>query len=158
MLKRFIGRNRDFSAAAAATPAQSRALHANLALGQADLTLLAPVPDDRPAALAPMRRARYLHRRQLQHRFDCCAPAYVDQFLQGQLGALNQFHQRQKPLPVFRQPARQRPPVVAANNLIVLPHGGSLLQTSTRFYENRARPTAILFQVPTSTETPPAAA
>jgi len=92
LLERCISRNRDLGADAAAAPAQSRALHPNLALGQADLTLLAPVPDDRPAALAPMRLARYLHRRQLQHRFDRCAPGHVDQFLQGKLGALNQFY------------------------------------------------------------------
>ena len=139
MLECFIGRNRDLGADAAATPAQPRTLHPNLALRQAHLALLAPVPDDRPAAPAPMRLARYLHRRQLQHRLDRRAPGHVDQFLQGQLGAFNQFHQRQKPLPVLRQPARQRPPVVAANNPIALLHGGSLLHSSTRFYENRAR-------------------
>ena len=89
MLERRISRNRDRGADAAAAPAQSRPPHP---LGQADLTLLAPVPDDRPAALAPIRRARYLHRRQLQHRFDRCAPGHAGQFLQGKLAALNQFH------------------------------------------------------------------
>jgi hypothetical protein len=47
------------------------------------------------------------------------------------------------------------PPVAAANNLIVLRDGGSLLQSSMRFYENARGEPPSLFQVPTTTETPP---
>ena len=102
--------------------------------------------------------ARRRTRRSTRRRAGCLdrrASGHVDQLLQGKLGTLNQFHQRQQPLPVLGQPASQRPPVATANNLIVLLHGGSLLQSSTRFYENRARRTAIPFQVPTTIETPP---
>jgi len=66
------------------------------------------------------------------------------------------FHQRQQPLPVLGQPARQRAPVLAADNLIVLLHGGALQRSfaSTRSYEiARGEPPSL--QLPTKTGTPP---
>src|SRR5271167_561725 len=126
-LERLIRRHRYFCANPAAAPAQADPLDLELAIRQAHLARLAPVPDHLTVAAAALRCARHLQRRQFQHRLDGRAPGHIDQFFQRDLGALHQLHQRQQTLPVLRQPLRQRPSVLSADYLIVLLHGGSLL-------------------------------
>src|ERR1019366_1940780 len=107
------------------------------------------------AAPAPMRFPGHPQSRQLQYRFNRRASGHVDQLFQGQIGPLNQLHQRQQPLPVLGQPARQSAPVLAAHNLIALLHGGSLQRSfaSTRSYEIAPGEPPSL-QLPTKTGTP----
>jgi len=126
-LERLIRRHRYFSANPTAAPAQADPLDLELAIRQAHLPWLAAVPDHLTVAAAALRRARYLQRRQFQHRLDGRTPGHIDQFFQRDLGALYQLHQGQQTLTILRQPVRQRASVLSADYLIVLLHGGSLL-------------------------------